>query len=62
MIESAISSNRIEGVEIEASRAHAVVLGRPRLRDRNEEEVRGYRDALELIHESHQAGTIPGPT
>jgi Fic family protein len=55
MIESAISSNRIEGVEIEASRAQAVVLGKPRLRDRNEEEIRGYRDALDLIHERHQA-------
>lgn len=54
MIESAISSNRIEGVEIEASRAQAVVLGRPKLRDRNEEEVRGYRDALQLIHQAHQ--------
>jgi Fic family protein len=51
MIESAISSNRIEGVEIEASRVRTVVLGKPALRDRNEEEVRGYRDALKLIHE-----------
>ena len=52
MIESAVSSNRIEGVEIDASRVRAVVLGQPILRDRNEEEVRGYRDALKLIHES----------
>ncbi len=52
LIESAISSNRIEGVEIDASRIRDVVLGRPALRDRNEEEVRGYRDALKLIHES----------
>ncbi|MBI4728394.1 MAG: Fic family protein [Acidobacteria bacterium] len=52
MIESAVSSNRIEGVEIDASRVRAVVLGRPALRDRNEEEVRGYRDALKLIHGS----------
>jgi hypothetical protein len=52
LIESAVSSNRIEGVEIDASRVHAVVLGRPALRDRNEEEVRGYRDALKLIHGS----------
>jgi Fic family protein len=52
LIESAVSSNRIEGVEIDASRARAIVLGRPNLRDRNEEEVRGYRDALKLIHES----------
>ncbi len=52
LIESAISSNRIEGVEIDASRVRDVVLGRPALRDRNEEEVRGYRDALKLLHES----------
>lgn len=50
MIESAVSSNRIEGVEIDASRVRAVVLGRPAPRDRNEEEVRGYRDALRVIH------------
>ena len=54
MIESAISSNRIEGVEIDASRVRAVVLGTLTLRDRNEEEIRGYRDALKLIHESGQ--------
>jgi Fic family protein len=52
IIESAVSSNRIEGVEIDAARVRAVVLGRPALRDRNEEEVRGYRDALRLVHES----------
>lgn len=52
MIESAISSNRIEGVQIEPARAKTVVLGNPALRDRNEEEVAGYRDALRLIHES----------
>jgi Fic family protein len=51
LIESAISSNRIEGVEISADRVRAVVLGKPALRDRNEEEVRGYRQALKLIHE-----------
>ncbi len=50
MVESAISSNRIEGVEIEPSRVRAVVLGKPVPRDRNEEEVRGYRDALRRIH------------
>jgi Fic family protein len=52
MVESAVSSNRIEGVEIDAARVRAVVLGRPTLRDRDEQEVRGYRDALKLIHES----------
>jgi Fic family protein len=55
LVESAVSSNRIEGVAIDPSRVEAVVLGRPPLSDRNEEEVRGYRDALELIHTSAAA-------
>lgn len=50
IVESAVSSNRIEGVNIDAGRVATVVFGRPLLRDRDEEEVRGYRDALNLIH------------
>lgn len=51
MIESAVSSNRIEGVRVEPSRVRDVLVAqRPLFRDRDEEEVRGYRDALELIH------------
>lgn len=50
LIESAVSSNRIEGVEIDGSRVATVVFGRRILRDRDEEEVRGYRNALSLIH------------
>ena len=52
LIESAISSNRIEGVEVDKSRVGTLIFGKPVLRDRDEEEVRGYRDALKLIHES----------
>jgi Fic family protein len=52
LIESAISSNRIEGVEVDQSRVATLIFGKPALRDRDEEEVRGYRDALKLIHES----------
>jgi len=55
MIESAVSSNRIEGIEVDPSRVGTIVFGRPSLRDRNEEEVRGYRDALKLIHEEGQS-------
>lgn len=51
LIESAVSSNRIEGVEIDRARVGTVVFGKSNLRDRDEEEVRGYRDALKLIHE-----------
>ena len=51
LIESAVSSNRIEGVTVDQSRVKAVVLGKSLLRDRDEQEIRGYRDALKLIHE-----------
>lgn len=51
LIESAVSSNRIEGVTVDDARVRTIVLGKPHLRDRNEEEVRGYRNALKLIHE-----------
>ena len=50
LIESAISSNRIEGVEVDKSRIGTLIFGKPALRDRNEEEVQGYRNALNLIH------------
>src|SRR5690349_10748665 len=50
LIESAVSSNRIEGVQVEPGRVGTVVFGKARLRDRDEEEVRGYRVALDLIH------------
>lgn len=50
IIESAVSSNRIEGVNVAPARVKEIVFGRAQLRDRNEEEVRGYRKALELLH------------
>ena len=51
LIESAVSSNRIEGVNVDDKRVATIVFGRSLLRDRDEEEVRGYRDALNLIHQ-----------
>jgi len=51
MIESAVSSNRIEGVTVDQARVRTVIFGKSPSRDRDEEEVRGYRDALKLIHE-----------
>src|SRR5271167_1490 len=50
LIESAVSSNRIEGVSVDQKRVGTVVFGKALLRDRDEEEVRGYRKALDLIH------------
>jgi Fic family protein len=55
LIESAVSSNRIEGVEIDRKRVGTVVFGKGLLQDRNEEEVRGYQSALRWIHESQEA-------
>ncbi|GHU20771.1 cell division protein Fic [Betaproteobacteria bacterium] len=53
IIESAISSNRIEGVTIDPMRVRDILIApMPLFRDRDEEEVRGYRDALTLIHKS----------
>ncbi len=57
MIESAVSSNRIEGVTVDQARVRTVIFGKSPLRDRDEEEVRGYRDALKLIHE--QGAKLP---
>jgi Fic family protein len=50
LIESAVSSNRIEGVEVEPARVGTIVFGKSHLRDRDEEEVRGYRKALDWVH------------
>jgi len=58
LIESAVSSNRIEGVAVEPSRIRDLLASpRPLFRDRDEEEVRGYRDALTWIH--RDAAGIP---
>lgn len=58
IIESALASNRIEGVTIDPARVRAVlVAAKPLFRDRDEEEVRGYREALAWIH--REAATLP---
>ena len=62
LIESAISSNRIEGVVVEQARVEQVVLGRSVLKDRDEQEVRGYREALSWIHENHRSIRISAET
>lgn len=51
LIESAVSSNRIEGVEVDQSRIGTLMFGKSHIQNRDEEEVRGYRDALKWIHE-----------
>ncbi|MEW6222979.1 MAG: Fic family protein [Candidatus Hadarchaeota archaeon] len=52
MIESTVSSNRLEGITVEDKRARDIVLKSAKPRERSEQEVAGYRDALALIHGS----------
>jgi hypothetical protein len=54
LIESAISSNRIEGVTVDQSRVKAVVLGKSILRDRDEEEVRAIVMQRPLLRNSRR--------
>jgi Fic family protein len=58
MIQSAESSNRIEGVTVDADRLRPLVLGRSKPRDRSEEEVAGYRKALDWIFTSQETDPI----
>ena len=53
LIQSAVSSSRIEGVEIDNKRIKPIILGTPTLKNRDEEEVFGYRQALDWIHRDH---------
>ncbi len=62
LIESAVASNRIEGVEIDQRRVGTVIFGKSHLQDRNELEVRGYQAALTLIHERHATLTVSAET
>jgi Fic family protein len=50
LVESVESSNRIEGVTVSPDRLRPLVIGNTRPRDRSEEEIQGYRNALERIH------------
>ncbi len=62
LIESAESSNRIEGVTVDHARLKPLVIGHSKPRDRSEEEVAGYRKALELIHTKHKSLRITPET
>jgi Fic family protein len=49
IVQSVESSNRIEGVTVAANRLRPVVIGRSKPKDRPEEELAGYRAALDWI-------------
>ena len=54
MVQSAESSNRIEGITVAADRLEPLVTKKVRPRDRSEQEVAGYRDVLATIHVNYQ--------
>lgn len=52
IIESSESSNRLEGITAPHNRIEALVLKSTTPKNRSEQEIAGYRDALNLLHES----------
>lgn len=54
-IQSTESSNRIEGIVTTDARLKQLVTDKTTPRNRDEEEILGYRNALNLIHESYEA-------
>ena len=52
-IQSTDASNRIEGIATSNSRLNALIERKTTPRNRNEEEIAGYRDVLATIHDSH---------
>jgi hypothetical protein len=52
LVESSESSNRLEGISVPRARVEGLVLKAAEMRNRSEQEVAGYRDALALIHEN----------
>ncbi len=51
-IESSESSNRLEGIELPHKKIEELILKNTAPHSRSEQEIAGYRDALNLIHES----------
>ena len=62
IIQSAESSNRIEGVTVAPARLYPLVLGQAKPRDRSEQEVQDYRRALNEIHSDYAALSITPDT
>jgi Fic family protein len=52
LVQSVESSNRIEGVTVPQERLRPLVIGHARPQNRPEQEIQGYRRALQMIHTS----------
>ena len=53
-IQSTSSSNKIEGISTTDKRINEIVNQKLEPKNRNEEEIAGYRDVLSLIHENYE--------
>lgn len=53
-IQSTEASNKIEGIVTTATRVQQLCMDKTTPRNRDEEEIMGYRDVLNTIHESHE--------
>lgn len=62
MIQSVESSNRIEGVTVAPERLAPLALGKARPRNRSEEELSGYRRALDWIYTRKSAVPVDART
>ncbi len=62
LIEGVESSNRIDGVTVEPDRLRLLVLGDTRPRDRSEEEIADYRNALSWVNGNHDKVPIEPET
>jgi Fic family protein len=58
LVQSVESSNRIEGVTVAHDRLRPLVLGNARPKDRSEQDIMGYRRALNLIHAEAESLSI----
>lgn len=58
LVQSVESSNRIEGVTVDRDRLRPLVLGNARPKDRSEQDIMGYRRALNLMHSKADAFPI----
>ena len=62
LVECTESSNRIDGVTVEPKRLRVLVLNGACPRDRSEEEIIGYKNALSRIHANHGSVSIEPET
>lgn len=54
IVQSAESSSRIEGITVPHKRVEGIVKANAAPRNRPEQEIAGYRDVLNLIHQAHE--------